>query len=73
MTLLAIEKGIPLKERRGRPKIYPWESMEVGDSLLIPNMNSRRFGGRKTAVERRTGFKFATRTEGTGMRVWRVR
>lgn len=68
-----IQKGIPVTETRGTPRRYPWGEMEVGDSFFVPGMTTSNFGGRRTDAERRHGIKIATRKEGDGVRVWRVR
>lgn len=81
----AIEKGVPLPPRRtgagsGRPAVYPWREMEVGDSFAVP------FGDRsarkalvsmtRSASDARRriggGVRFSCRTEGDCVRIWRV-
>lgn len=75
-----IEKNVPLPPRGGpgRPYIYPFRDMEVGDSFLVPcgdnerdrEKTHRRLTGAWKAVQ---GRKFtARRIVGEGVRVWRI-
>lgn len=77
-----IQKGLPVpKPNRGgpgtgRPAKYPFRQMEVGDSFLIPLRPNGDYMGLGTTVSyatKQTGFKFTTRREPTGTRVWRVK
>jgi len=69
MSEIKIEKGVPVPlGGRGRAK-YPWRQMKVGDSFFAPA--TRRINPRM--AEQSTGFKFATRVEGDGVRIWRVK
>lgn len=70
----AIEKNLPPPERPARNRFraeYPWRELEVGDSFVHP--------GKRTAATalmwyaaRQTGFRFRSRKEGTGYRIWRI-
>lgn len=69
-----IEKGIPLPSRggaNGNAK-YPWRTMEVGDSFLVPAKTPRKFSAHMAQAQRNTGHKFASRTVEGGCRVWRT-
>ena len=70
---IKIEKGIPLPPI-GRPPIYPWQEMEVGDSFLVSS-DSRRIRNIASVTNRRHPLKrFAVRKQPDGMyRVWRVK
>jgi hypothetical protein len=69
-----IEKNIPMPERRDRGGKYPGltavlKKMEVGDSILIPNAKVQALGSRLAGVR---PLKFSMRSEGTGVRAWRI-
>lgn len=68
-----VDKNIPLSARPagpGRPRIYPWEHMSVGDSFFVPNRTSRNFAVSQTI--KASGMRFAVRTRDNGVRVWRI-
>ena len=49
--MIEVEKGIPIpkKKSRGRPKVYPTYTMEVGESFVIPieaHSSTRQAAGR---------------------------
>lgn len=82
MTLLKIDKGIPLVKRGPPvPRKYPTPLLEVGDSYLVPlddgdtieklraRMNTYVYGARKLFPDR----TFAVRTVDGGVRVWRTK
>jgi hypothetical protein len=76
MTVAAIEKGVPMPETRGPnvggPK-WPWTTMEVGDSFLIPDGAVKPASPYRMAnMARRYGRKFAVRRVEGGHRIWRV-
>lgn len=72
---MIIEKNVPMPktEGRGRPPIYPFRDMDVGDSVFIPEQG---VGGSAylSAMQhgRLNGKKFSGRTEDGGVRIWRV-
>lgn len=60
-----IEKNIPITGRRGRTagnSKYPFRNMEVGDSVVIPNVAPTAVRSSLNTVTKTAGFKFATRT-----------
>ena len=71
---MKIEKNIPVPTSSARSR-YAFADMEVGDSVFfadepkgsqsLPVVAARSYGSR-------TGRKFVSRTEGTGVRVWRA-
>lgn len=79
--MVKIDKGIPLPPRRrgggagrtGRAPIYPWREMEIGDSFFLPDIEPHLISSLAAGAAQRTGRKFATRIEGDGVRVWRIR
>jgi hypothetical protein len=77
-TTIKIDKGVPLPDfrlRAGRPHgttIYPWETMEIGDSFAVPKRAQKNFGRQTTTAARKYGRKFALRKHGDGYRCWRI-
>jgi hypothetical protein len=73
-----IDKGIPLpsrgeSNRRGAGSKYPWRSMEVGDSFLIPSDDPKKLQRRMYQNYRRyKPMKFETRMVEGGVRIWRT-
>jgi hypothetical protein len=74
MSEIVKDKNVPIPKRRGggRKCIYPWRSMEVGDSFHIPNTTTRQFAGRMTYAAKTLGVRFTTRAVDGGVRVWRT-
>lgn len=72
MDIIKIDKNIPVP----KSKKYPWDKMEVGDSIYI---DSRAMG--KSAAtcfniyikRNKLDWKYKSRTEGNGTRIWRVK
>jgi len=64
---IKIEKGIPIPEF-SKSK-YPFDQMKVGDSFfaLKPNLGSSMMN-----AQARNGFKFKSKYQDGGTRVWRV-
>lgn len=64
---IKIEKGIPMPDF-SRLK-YPLDQMEVGDSFFVlkPTIASSIM-----SAEARTGFRFKSKYQDGGTRVWRV-
>lgn len=67
-----IEKGVPLPVGRSGAGKYPWRQMEVGDSFFVPSATLAKFSTSRKYAEGQTGFKFAIRTVGMGVRIWRI-
>ena len=65
-----IEKGVPISGPKGAARIYPFPTMELGDSFAFPE-------GRDKAV-RQAAIKYAKllgrkyRTSGKELRCWRT-
>lgn len=64
-----IEKNVPLPSRANK---WPFARMEVGDSVVIPAAEAHRGRSASQAIERSKGWKFATRRESGGLRIWRT-
>ena len=76
-----IDKGVKIPKccngfstGKGRPAKYPYRDMEIGDSVFIPNQKLKA-GAYASAMKhgRVYGKKFIGRTEGDGLRIWRVK
>ena len=73
MTDFTIEKDIPLPDRRkgGRPRLYRWEDMEVGDSVLVGCYETAKMG-QEWARRHQRRFTYQKQLDGSGWRVWRA-
>lgn len=68
---ITVEKNIPLP-RLGSPK-YPFRSMEVGDSFLVPRgAPVNRIRKACSDDSTRNGRKYSVRKTADGLRVWRI-
>ena len=59
----------------GRPKIYPFDSMEIGDSFFAENKTANALCSafrHWRIYNGKMDVKFTTRKEGNGVRCWRV-
>jgi len=80
MTELVIEKGIPIPppaQMRARGYTYKVslviiKQLEVMDSVLFSDLSQNQIIPRLGYYKSEYGFKFATRAEGNGTRVWRI-
>ena len=80
MTSLTIEKGIPIPEDNFRQKNaikgghytpFPWDDMEVGDSVVVPDAKTGEVA-RQWAKRRGRKFTAQKQADGSGWRVWRI-
>ena len=75
---MKIEKNIPAPSGYGANVSgkYPWRKMDVGDSVFFDNEPDKTQSNPAAAARlfsrKNPEFKFATRSEGNGVRVWRV-
>jgi hypothetical protein len=79
-----IDKDLPIpKITTGRPRIYPFPTMEVGDSFVVPITNEMESGQDKSsrllrsaasAYSRRYGSKFSVQFQRSNKvtRCWRI-
>jgi hypothetical protein len=76
MKAIKIDKGIPIpKQGRGRPSVFPFEDMEIGDSIFVPVKEAKdksRAIGRAAMYARTHGVRFKTRTVEGGIRIWLI-
>ena len=81
MVDFKIEKNVPIPEHRGRKKgfKYPWEEMQVGDSILIPKKRRSSAGSSSDYYSRtkeNNEVKFTSRIEEVQpdmVRFWRIK
>jgi hypothetical protein len=71
-----IETGIAIpsatRYKGGRKPKYPFAELKVGESFLVPNKTTDKFGATVTLARKRTGMNFATRNVEGGVRIWRT-
>ena len=68
-----IEKGVPLT--RARPPFkYPWDDLEIGDSVFVPglNLSTAQSGCRRGNITR-APKRFCWRKVAGGVRIYRVK
>lgn len=68
-----IEKGIALPPRgkAGRPSVYPWKQMEVGDSFVMATPDGYKRALQASNAHKPLRFK-ARRIGDNSFRIWRV-
>ena len=80
VTKITVDKDFPIPENagnKGRPLLYPWKEMEIGDSFFVPLDMMNEVKKNKTIIQLRgqlanTAYRygqrhdkiFATRQEG---------
>ncbi len=72
MKSVKIEKDIPVPRMRSK---YPYATMEVGDSFLVPNPYFGKTGHVRSYLPRKDQKfvgKFTQRLTPEGLRVWRI-
>lgn len=79
-----VEAGIPIPQRRAGTPVghtygskYPFDEMEVGDSILFPGKQARHMGSilntaNSWCVHRNYEWMFCTRLMEDGVRLWRT-
>lgn len=71
-----IEKGVPIPQDRGQGHRTGFSralrALEVGDSMLVPEMTQNGVSARASSLSKITGQKFITRRVEGGIRIWRV-
>jgi hypothetical protein len=74
---IKVERRIPIPAKQDRMpgdrSKYPWIRMKVGESFFVPNIGIVAFSSRVVHAAERFGTKYTCRTEGKGVRVWRVK
>jgi hypothetical protein len=75
LIMTKIEKNIPMPSSAFRSK-YPFADMQVGDSVFFDNEPMRSQSKPVISAHNfgtRNNMKFSARSEGNGVRVWRVK
>ena len=71
MEILAIQRGGDVP----KPRVvysYPYASMEVGDSFVVPKESRQKVANATYRASKRLGYKFTSKSEGEFLRIWRV-
>ena len=70
---LVIEKGVPAPKKR-QTHAWPLESMEVGDSFVVPNKHRISVQAAISTFKKNTGAVFTCRKiDDDSCRVWRLK
>lgn len=71
--MVEIEKNVPMPKETntGVPK-YPFARMELGDSIFTEKTGSRLVRSAAYSFGKYHGWRFASRKEGEGLRIWRI-
>lgn len=65
--------NIPQGTGRGRPSVYPFERMDVGDSFLVPSDRGMKARLAASAWKRNhSGWDYTSRQDVDGVRIWRT-
>lgn len=70
-----IEKNVPIPKlpgRHGRPAIYQWHKMEIGDSFFVAGKSAQETGLASQGNKQCAPKRFIARTVEGGTRVWRI-
>jgi hypothetical protein len=77
-TFYKVERGVPIPTR-GSHHTYPFGTMRVGDSFLVPVAKRKTVRSAAWLAGKRRGWKFKSRDDLDelgrlrGVRVWRVK
>jgi hypothetical protein len=75
MSAITIDKHIPIPKLGGiigAKFKYPWLTLAIGESFFVPDKSITNFSPTVCHAARRVGRKFTCRTQGNGVRVWRI-
>lgn len=76
--MFKVEKNIPVAEVKYTEEIYPFSSLEIGDSFFVPydgndpNYIRRKVFSASCQAGKRHGKKYTGRKLEHGIRVWRI-
>ena len=85
MNEFEVEKGIPYTKEKDCTKVdnrtvckYPWGSMEVGDSFYVDGHSQGKqcsiiSSASKWASRNNKNWKYSSRKQGDGIRIYRVK
>lgn len=74
MSILPVEKGIPMPEMKSHSsrRKYPWYEMEVGDSFAFPEGTTMAKALTTASSQSKNGREFKSRRVDGGIRCWRI-
>jgi hypothetical protein len=72
MTDIKIESHIPIPIKKRGNRKYPWDQMKVGDSFFVEGVTQNSLSTAAKYQTTKSGIKFTTAAEGSGIRVWRI-
>lgn len=70
-----VDKGVsvPTGHGRGRPAIYPFASLAIGDSFTVPASDAPKARLAASSWKRfHPEWGYASRKEGDAVRIWRI-
>lgn len=71
--MFAIEDNIPPPANMvGRPSLYPYQALEVGQSFFVPRGDRKNISVCISRYRKKTGREFIVRQVQGGVRVWRT-
>ena len=72
--MFPIESGLepPRKRKAGRPDVYPWKSMAINDSFLVPDKSYMIMAKVAYLRGKKDRREYDCVREGNGVRVWRI-
>jgi hypothetical protein len=71
--VVAIEKGVPIPTGTRASARYPFATMEIGDSILVPGTSKQLARSHALNFKKTNpGWDYKTRTTNEGMRIWRI-
>lgn len=71
MTII-FDKNVPLPRYHSTTKKYYFEKMSIGESIFIPVIGRTSISSSITRAQKSTGFRYITRREENGIRLWRI-
>lgn len=71
-AMYQIDTNVPVPGRRKWSIKYPWHSMEVGDSFLVPDGNLKSLRASASIQKRKTNREYMVRAVEGGVRIWRT-
>lgn len=73
MYKIVSNKEIPKRTGRGRPPIYPFRNMQVGDSIFVPTDDVAMVRNAAASYKtRHPGWNYTTRASAGGVDIWRT-
>jgi hypothetical protein len=82
-TTFPVEHGVPMPMKaytgaqalyngHGRPPVYPWHLMKIGDSFFVPGATIKGMSAKASQAGARLCRRYECRTMDGGVRVWRT-